>query len=148
LFSLFFNVAYNNYNCHNNNSIILYKSSLINTAVLNYFRSTKIYYLLKQASCNICIDFNLYILYCYYQNKMVTGKYTYKIKQIWQKLIILQILYVQTCYCPLITTWITKSSQLSLIRYTYYCGYKLHVISKTVSLKSFRSNSDYLKQAS
>ena len=33
----FLNVAYNNYNCHNNNSIILYKSSLINTVVLKLF---------------------------------------------------------------------------------------------------------------
>lgn len=33
----FFNVAYNNCNWHNNNSIILYKSSLINTAVFKLF---------------------------------------------------------------------------------------------------------------
>jgi len=77
---------------------------------------------------------------------MITGKYNSKIKHIWQKLIILQISYLPTCYCPLIT--ITKSLHLSLIRYTNYCGYKLHVISKMVSFKVIQNINDYLKQAS
>jgi hypothetical protein len=61
----FFNVACYSHDYHSGVSVVVYQAVVINIVIFKlYILNEHIYYwLFKQASCNICIDYNLSILY-------------------------------------------------------------------------------------